>query len=313
MSKIFEALNRGKNEICDLAIGPLEDEQEDLRAPALVQPAPAEIGRAPQPDSPPAPGQHPVVDPAPSASSLSPASGEFQKPWARKVSLSIAPATPILPFDGSHTHAGEQYRIIRTKICQDLRQPQIIVISSAGSGDGKSTTAINIAAALSLKSNSKVLLVDGDLRRSTLHSQLGLTLAPGLANVLESACKLEHALIQAAQVPNLYVLTAGESRSNATELLDSSRWLPLCASFRKLFTYVVVDSPPVRLLADYDLILAGADGVVMVMRPDHSNRTNCLDAVKAIPQTKLIGAVMNCAEDWLPQWNSVSGYSHYRY
>src|SRR5262249_37778174 len=84
------------------------------------------------------------------------------------VPVRVPAAAPVLPFDGSHRRAAEQYRLVRTKIVQHPGQPRMLVVSSPAPGDGKTVTAVNIAGALALKNDANVLLMDGDLRRSTI-------------------------------------------------------------------------------------------------------------------------------------------------
>ena len=141
MSKIFEALQRV---------------QETLKAAA-----PADIGgNTPSFQAAPSPAP-PVVE----ARSEAP---QRESSAVRTLPLRVPLSAPLFPFDQEHWYAGEQYKIIRTKINQHPKRPRLIAVSSAGSADGKSITAINIAAALSLNDDAKVLLMDGDFRRSTI-------------------------------------------------------------------------------------------------------------------------------------------------
>jgi protein-tyrosine kinase len=212
--------------------------------------------------------------------------------------LRVGPRSPLFPFGGPDRRAAEQYRIARTKITQHPKQPSMLVVSSAGVGDGKTVTAINLAAALALQTDGEVLLADADFRCSSVHEQLWLAPAPGMAELLEGRAGLEQVLIRAEQLPNLFVLQAGDPASNPSELLDSPRWRNLANEFRSFFRYIVVDSPPVAAVADYELIQAACDGTVLVLRPDHTRRSLAAEALKAIPKDKLIGVVMN----WVPKW-----------
>jgi capsular exopolysaccharide synthesis family protein len=281
MSKVFEALKRQAGEIADAALSPL---RVNGKAGAAAEYAATPVAAAP----------------------------EICISTVRTLPLRIPGGTPVLPFDGDHWDANEQYRILRTRLIHQSKQPRVIVVSSAGSGDGKTITAVNLAGALSLKTDSKVLLVDADFRRSTIHAQLGLPKEPGLADVLRGACTLEEALVQTEQLPNLYVLASGEAKGNPAELLDSSPWPAVCAQMRQAFRYVIVDSPPIAAVADYDLIQAVCDGVVLVQRPDHTNRKQCKAALELIPKDKLIGAVLNCVPNWfLGRYSSPYYYGDY--
>jgi capsular exopolysaccharide synthesis family protein len=222
--------------------------------------------------------------------------------------LRVPAPSPLLPFENGHGRPSEQYRILRTKIVQHPNQPHFILVSSPASGDGKSITATNAAAALSLKSDARVLLVDADFRKPAIHTQLGLPEAPGLAEVLKGASRLEDALVRTQEFPNLFVISAGVSPPNPVELLDSTNWQAFCAKIRSLFRYVVVDSSPVGAVADHDLIQAACDGVVLVVRPDHTNRQLYEEALKVVPRAKFLGVVLNCVPDWSPGRHGVSDY-----
>jgi Mrp family chromosome partitioning ATPase len=141
----------------------------------------------------------------------------------RVVPIQLAESSPLLPYDGSSPRAGEQYRTVRTNLLQNPDAPRVLVVSSCGSGDGKTLSAVNTAGALAIKGETTVLLVDADLRNPSLAPALGLPPDPGLADVLHGDCKLEDAIVETAQFPNLYVLPAGKARRNPAELLDSAR------------------------------------------------------------------------------------------
>jgi len=229
----------------------------------------------------------------------------------RTVPLQVSPISPILPFDGTHWGAGEQYRLLRTKIRQHPKSPQIVVVTSASPSDGKSVTAINLAGALALKGEARVLLMDGDFRRSTTCAQLGLPQEPGLAEVLNGNCALHEALIQTEQIPNLYILSSGRAVANPAELLDCSPWHALIRFSRAEFEYIIIDCPPFGCLADYDLIQAVCDATILVVRPDYTNRRLCFNALASIPKDKLIGVVMNCVEEWFLNKGRTGYYGYY--
>ena len=131
-----------------------------------------------------------------------------------------------------------------------------------------------------------------------MHRLLGLPETPGLAEVLAGTCTLEDALVHVEQFPNLYVLPSGNCQGNPAELLDSAQWIALQGTLKRRFRSIVVDSPPVAAVADYDLLLAGADGVILVVRVDHTNRQVCLDTIRSIPPAKYMGVLLNCLEPW---------------
>ena len=133
--------------------------------------------------------------------------------------------------------------------------------------------------------------------------------SPGLAEILRDEVPAEAALVRAQQLPNLYVLPAGQAQNNSAELLESHRWQALAARVRHNFHRVIVDSPPVNWVADYDLIEADCDGVLMVIRQDHTKRMLLRNAMKRVRE-KCLGVVINSAEDWF-LWNPYPPSNYY--
>jgi capsular exopolysaccharide synthesis family protein len=287
VSKIFEILNKSEGEIATL-VRPMVTAPADPAAPAAAQSA-----------APAAKQTVAAVVEGPRAAQV------------HKLRMHLAGAWPVLPFENGQWRPSEQYRILRTKIIQHPKQPRLMVVSSPASRDGKTITAINAAGALSLKTEARVLLIDADLRRSAIHTLLGLPASPGLSELLTDSCALEEALVQTEEFPNLYVIPAGSSPANPVELLDRSQWPALCDRLRAQFRYVLVDSPPVGAVADYDLIQAACDGVILVLRPDHTRRELYHKALETVPKSKLLGVVLNCVPDW--PLGKIGGADYYYY
>ena len=293
MSKIFQALHGAQNEVSELL--------PELIGEGIVEDDPAADPALPAPE----------VDSAAPAAAVPVERRDFMQPRAgspapsaaaggiRITPLALASSSPLLPFDNPHAHAAEQYRILRTKLAHHPKRPKMIVISSANAGDGKTFTAVNLAGVLSLTGDAKVLLIDADFRRSAIRKQLGLAEGPGLSEVVLGNCVFEEAVVQAEQFPNLHVLANGKLENmNPSELLDSHYWRALCQTARKRYQYVILDSPPVAAVADYDLIQMAAEGMVLVVRPEHTNRSACFKAIETIPREKFLGVILNCAQPW---------------
>lgn len=213
---------------------------------------------------------------------------------ARSVVVRLRAGYPLLPFDtGEADSAAEEYQRIRIKITQHHLQPRLVLISSPSSGDGKSITALNIGGALALNRQASVLLVDVDLRHPTIAPLLGLAEREGVADVLNGSCRLEDAIVRLEPFPNLFLLPAGKDRRNPAELLSSPRWKALCDEFRAQATYTIFDGPPVDAVAEYSLLEERADGLILVLRTDHTSRPLIYRAIEAIPKEKLLGSVIN--------------------
>lgn len=300
MSRIYEALQREQGEIANIILPQLEREPGAAAAPgarpqqAALRPVPAH-GR---PRQAPVDAGEEDADPAARDAVLNIA--------ARKLPIQLQGSGPLLPFDGTDAAAAEQYRIIRTRLLQHPKRPRLFLVTSADAGDGKTVTAINIAAALSLKGQDRILLADTDFRRSSIHTRLGFPVGPGLTDVLCGKATLGEALVQTEQFPSLYVATAGEPVHNPSELLESPQWAALLNEVRGEFGYVIADSPPVASVADYDLLQAACDAVVIVARPDHTKRSDLMRVLDIVPKEKSAGIVMNCVNQWF-----LGRHSHY--
>lgn len=240
-----------------------------------------------------------VASPKP-VQQLSP-SAQFPLDWERirSVSLRVADVSPVLPFGGEHPAAAEQYRLLRTRMTQSAPDCRFVLVTSAGPGEGKTVTSINLAGALSLKSTAKVLLIDGDLRRSSIPSVLGIPESPGLADVVARDAALGDAIVRAVEFPNLYILPAGKAKCNPSEIFDSVAWREVVTTIRASFDQIVSDCPPMGPLADFDLLEAACDRVLLVVRPDHTRRAHLNEAMERISKDKLLGTVLNCFSDWI--------------
>lgn len=222
----------------------------------------------------------------------------------------ISDSAPLLAVAGNE-HTVEQYRAVRTRILLSPKAPTTLVVSSPGTGDGKTLTAINLAATFARKSDHDVLLVDADLRRPAIHSRLGLPQSPGLADVLNGKCGFEEAVLRIKQLPNFFVLPSGGDVGNAGELLDSPAWRTLDGRLRAQFRTVIYDSPPVDVFTDYDLIATACDGVILVLTPDCTDRYLAFRALEKVGE-KLLGVLINRAEDWFLWKHHASNYYYYR-
>jgi capsular exopolysaccharide synthesis family protein len=315
MSKIFEALKYSEGEAAQAVFPALADAGGNVPMPAPAPAVEAPVTGEPVFPAPPSPAavlpspaaglpsaavlEDPAAArPAPAPAVSAPPAGSQTAGEYRVLRLQVREFSPVLPFDDTNLRASEQYRIIRTRIIQHPSQPRMLVVSSPGPADGKSLSAINIAGALSLKTSAKVLLVDADFRRASIHIQCGFRETPGLADVLGLRCPLQEAVIRCEQFPSLYVLPAGGRPANPAELLDSPQWAQLCAGLRQEFGYIIVDSPPMEAVADYALIQAACDGVIVVVRPDHTNRKACFELIDKVPKAKFVGVLLNCVSEW---------------
>jgi capsular exopolysaccharide synthesis family protein len=199
----------------------------------------------------------------------------------------------------------EQYRIIRTKISQDPARSRVILVTSANPGDGKSTTAANLAFALALRRDTSVLLLQGDSAERARRSRRS-----GLPDVLSRSCTLDEALISVDEASNMYVLAASEQPVNISELIGPPDWNDLTAALRERFEHIIIDCPPIGALSNYYVFQSMADGIVVVVRPEHTGRAAFSDAMKSLPRQKLLGVVINSYKEWF-FWRKQSVYGQH--
>lgn len=198
-----------------------------------------------------------------------------------------------ISFDIDNSGIAEAFRKLRTNL-QFLsvdNPPRVIVVTSSMPSEGKSTTAINTALALAEAGNT-VVLVDGDMRRPTLHKYLDLVGQVGFSTVLSGSASLSDAL-QKTRFPGLTVLTSGGIPPNPSELLGSQSARKLLVELRAQFDYVIVDSTPLLAVTDAAILAAGADGVLVMARFGHTKRDQLVHAVGSLESVgaPLLGAV----------------------
>ncbi|MDT8860318.1 CpsD/CapB family tyrosine-protein kinase [Alkalihalobacillus sp. MEB130] len=189
----------------------------------------------------------------------------------------------------------EQYRTIRTNIefSSIDRDIRTILVTSAGPGEGKSTTAANLAVVMAQNGNS-VLLVDADLRKPTAHYTFGTSNMTGLTNVLTKQVGLEEA-VQSTKTENLSLLTCGPIPPNPAELLNSRRMGLVLERAQELFDTIILDTPPVMAVADAQILASKCDGTVLVVSSGKTEREEVKKAKEQLLNAKanILGAVLN--------------------
>jgi capsular exopolysaccharide synthesis family protein len=180
------------------------------------------------------------------------------------------------------------------------------VVSSGAQGEGKTLTTFNLALCYANIQNWPVLLVDADLRTRGLSCLMGDPDSPGLAGILEENCPYQSAVLS-TDIPNLYVLPAGETSSSPSELFSGLHWKEFMGWAAESFRIVLIDSPPVLNLADFELIATQAESVMLVVRSRKTARESLTKVLAQMDPRKLAGVVFNAAEEL-----SKSDYYSYR-
>ena len=192
----------------------------------------------------------------------------------------------------------ESYRAVRTALFVglDTSKQKVIQVSSPEPGDGKSTFIANMAIALA-QSGKKVLLLDADLRRPTVHRLFAVRHEIGTAEVLAGEIHFANA-IQESLIQNLWLLSAGISPPNPAETLAGNRFDRLLADARAEFDFVLVDTPPLLVVSDPCIVAPRTDGLLLVVRMKKNSRVSLRQTNHLIQQhgINLLGAVVNGSE-----------------
>lgn len=175
-------------------------------------------------------------------------------------------------------------------------RPKTIVITSSAPEEGKSTVALYLAATLA-RGNARVLLVDGDMRRPSLHTVFGLPSGPGLAELLNGEVPSVHVSFPDGQ-ENLALLPAGAARRNPGDLVLSPAWAQFLASVHSQFDFILVDTPPVAAADDAAALAPKADGVLFVVRALSTSARMARGALDILRQrhARVLGLIFNRAE-----------------
>lgn len=212
--------------------------------------------------------------------------------------MSTAPAAPLslITVSDPGSPASEAYRTLRTNIhFASLDNPlKALLVTSTDPGEGKSTTLANLAVTMAQAGN-RVLVVDCDLRRPSLHRIFGLNNAAGLTTMMLEAHAKDQPPVQATQVPGLSALTSGPLPPNPSELLGSRRMADVLTALRGEADIVLVDAPPIIAVSDAAILASKVDGVLLVVQANKTRRDLAKKAKAALQKANanLLGVVLN--------------------
>ena len=210
---------------------------------------------------------------------------------------SDVPKHPLLTEAGSHAPRVEAFRLLRTNL-QFLNldtRPRSLVITSAVPGEGKTSTATNLAIALA-QTGQRVLLVDGDLRRPKVASVLGLERSVGLTTVLVGRSELQDS-IQKHAASGIFLLASGPIPPNPTEVLQSHAAQSLFDRLNQMFDMVIIDAPPLLPVSDAAIMARDVDGAILVVRHGKTTKDQLRQARLRLDQVdaNLFGVAVNMA------------------
>ncbi len=215
-------------------------------------------------------------------------------PLVARTTRSAQPHPLLVAAIAPHSPPAERYRSLRTRIAQiengTLRR--VLMMTSPGRGEGKSMTSVNLGVTMAQEFHRRVIVVDADLRRPTVHALLGIPLSPGLSDILLGGAALEDVIVTVPDY-HLTVIPAGLPSEQPTELLGSTAMRTLLDQLRGRFDRVLLDTPPLAPLADAGVLVRLVDGVVLIVRADQTPRPAIEESLKDIETSKLLGLVLN--------------------
>ena len=216
----------------------------------------------------------------------------------------------------------EAYKRLRTNLQfsfpdEDEAECNVVGITSSQPAEGKSITSVNLAYSLA-QLGKNVLLIDADMRRSSIDTKLDMEIRPGLSNLLTDVNSAGSALRKYEPDDDsigFYVIPAGDTPPNPSELLNTDRMARLMAKLRTMYDYIVIDLPPVGAVTDAQTVSRLVDGMLVVLREDHTSKYVLSDCVQQLQltNTKILGFVVNGSVDGASKGSSYSKYGKYGY
>jgi capsular exopolysaccharide synthesis family protein len=315
---------------------PIEFADEDLQGPAAAagttsataEPAGAAVMVASAPEAPPpvvmgamsgAPAPGPLPDPdgyvessgeGSSRAPWPPIDGDEPRARGRQSELferlDATLAQKIVVDQNIMPVSREQYRRLAATLhhAQEDAGVKVVLVASAVVGEGKTLTASNLALTLSESYQRTVLLIDGDFRRPALHIVFNIDAPSGLSEGLMAVVEQKLPLYRVSQ--RLTILPAGKPSSDPMAGLTSNRMRRVIQEARDAFDWVIIDTPPVGLLPDANLLATMVDGAVLVVRANSTPYHQVMRAIDALDRNRLLGVVLNSV-------TSANGSSHNYY
>jgi capsular exopolysaccharide synthesis family protein len=303
MSLIFDALQRAEVERSGIGLSALSTATEvlklaelhaavELKAATKAEPPKTSAAEREPPPRPPA-GAGVTIAVEPSA----PVNTKQPSVFAQFKSLQVKTSSDshMVCLEDGQSPGAEQFQFLGVRL-QHLRRERPLkklLITSTIPKEGKSMVAANLACALARRTQQRVLLVEGDVRRPTLATIFGISRIPGLCELLQSEGSLTSNIYYLDR-PALWLLPAGTAKVNPLQLLQSAKLHTLFDQLAELFDWIVIDSPPVLPVADTSIWMRLADGIVLVTRQGTTEKSQLQRGLEAIDQKKVVGAVLNC-------------------
>ncbi len=311
MSRVDQALKRARalksGEACDGSAADLHTLNTPVVAAWQYERFPTEADAAPVPEPRLSRASHTTKSPA---TPLRPVpKAEAPKPAVREAARSALPVFAEKIVGGPGGSVGREYYdhvAAALHHAQREKDTRLLMVTSAMPGEGKSLTAANLAMTLSLYGR-RVLLIDADVHRPTLHDLFNVSNSQGLLDGLATRADTPMPLIDVA--PNLSLLPSGSSDAEPMSLLISDRMRQLLRDAAQTFDWVIVDTAPVCLVSDAHVLAGLVPAVVLVIRANATRHELVSSAVATLGRERILGVVLNCVDER----DVVGGHDRYGY
>jgi capsular exopolysaccharide synthesis family protein len=233
------------------------------------------------------------------ASAVMPVEERVEGPMqCEALTISPSPESHLVSLPEGESAANEAFHLLGVRLRHLRRQRPLkkVLITSTIPQEGKSMVAANLACTLALRTQQKVLLLEGDIRRPTQSKIFGIGSKAGICSWLNGERSLVNSMYR-LEGPGIWILPAGELIGNSLELLQSGRVIPMMEQLTNWFDWVVIDSPPILPLADTSVWTNMADGILLVVRQGITQKRQLKRGLEALAAQKLIGALLNSAKN----------------
>ena len=221
----------------------------------------------------------------------------------------ISEGTILLPNNSMvDLMAADKFRVVRAHFERMLLgkpEKKIFAVTSAVPSEGKSLVSVNLSRAIASSINARVLLIDCDLRRPTVHKFFNISQEDGVSDAIACGHHLYQYIREVEN--NLHVISAGSISADPVSIIDHPSFKQAILQLSERYTHVILDCPPALLCPEPISLSNLADGTMLVVRAGHTDKTLVQDAVETIGKDKILGAILNDAHD------SSSGYEYYGY
>jgi capsular exopolysaccharide synthesis family protein len=227
----------------------------------------------------------------------------------KKPGDSLIPET--MAYSERENLLSEAFRSVGTfiSLSHESKPPKMIVVTSPGENEGKTTVSINTAITLAgIKGNG--IIVDADLRRPRIHKIFGIGNTPGLSDLLSGNVEFDAGLLRASPINGLHALTSGKTPHNPSALLCSSKMKDILDALYALYEFVIIDSPPMLGMNESIYLSSFAEGVILVVKAGHTPIDAVMETKKILRNVnaKILGVVLNGIKE-----NDLKRYGYYSY